>query len=226
MSTTSDETFAEQAAERLVNDILYGVLAPGQKLRMEALKAQYGIGASPIREALARLTSLGFVTASSHRGFRVSEMSRADLEDITVVRHVVECAMVEQAIACGDDEWEVGIIAAFARLSRAVAGSDTAGPVPFRAFEVSHKQFHRALLAACPSPRLAQIQDVSFDQSFRYRDLMFKTLGDGADFLRNHERLMQDVLSRDVARATAALRAHLSQTIALAYGPAPTTPAS
>jgi DNA-binding GntR family transcriptional regulator len=47
LPAAAEETFAEQAAERLVNDILYGVLAPGQKLRIDSLKEQYGIGWSP-----------------------------------------------------------------------------------------------------------------------------------------------------------------------------------
>jgi DNA-binding GntR family transcriptional regulator len=216
-----EETFAEQAAERLVNDILYGVLAPGQKLRIDSLKEHYGIGASPIREALSRLCALGLVTATSHRGFRVTEMSQPDLEDITLVRQMVEATMLERAIAAGGDEWEVGIVAAFARLSRAVMHSSGGDGATFRRFEPAHKQFHQALVAGCVSPRLAQIQTLAFDQAFRYRDMMFGGLHDRDDFLAMHQALMEDVLSRDPARAIPALRAHLALTPKMVYGVAP-----
>ena len=213
MSGSGDETFAEQTAERLIADILHGVLKPGEKLRVEALKAQYGVGASPIREALARLTSLGFVVAASHRGFRVTAMSAEDLADITLVRQLVETVMVEQSIVLGGDEWEIGIVTAFARLTRALAHvEDPADAARFRSFEAAHKLFHRALVAACPSARLTQMQDLLFDQALRYRDLMYRSLLDRADVLANHEMLMNDVLSRDPGRAGPALRAHLALT--------------
>ncbi len=218
MPEAAEETFAEQAAQRLENDILYGVLAPGQKLRIDSLKEQYGIGASPIREALSRLCALGLVTAISHRGFRVTEMSQADLEDITLVRQMVETTMLQLAIETGGDEWEVGIVAAFARLSRAVMHSTGDGTAAFRSFEPAHKQFHQALVAGCTSPRLTQMQDLGFDQAFRYRDLMFRGLADRDDFLAMHQALMEDVLSRDSARAIPALRAHLALTPRMVYG--------
>jgi len=213
----TEETFAEQAAVRLVNDILYGVLAPGQKLRVESLKEQYGVGASPIREALSRLCALGLVTATSHRGFRVTEMSEADLADITLVRQMVETTMLERAIAHGGDEWEVGIVAAFARLSRAVLHSGDDLVAAFRSFEPAHKQFHQALVAGCTSPRLIQMQNLAFDQAFRYRDMMFRGLHDPGDFLAMHQALMEDVLSRDPARAVPALRDHLALTPRMVY---------
>lgn len=218
MPAVTEETFAEQAAERLVNDILYGVLAPGQKLRIDSLKEQYGIGASPMREALSRLRALGLVTASSHRGFRVTEMSDADLQDITLVRQMVETTMLERAIETGGDEWEVGIVAAFARLSRAVLHATGDAGAAFRSFEPAHKQFHQALVAGCSSPRLAQMQNLAFDQAFRYRDMMFRGLHDRDDFLAIHQALMDDVLSRDTTRAIPALRAHLRLTPKMVYG--------
>jgi DNA-binding GntR family transcriptional regulator len=214
----TEETFAEQAAVRLVNDILYGVLAPGQKLRIDSLKDQYGIGASPIREALSRLCVLGLVTATSHRGFRVTEMSEADLADITLVRQMVETTMLERAIASGGDEWEVGIVAAFARLSRAALHSGGDLVAAFRSFEPAHKQFHQALVAGGASPRLTQMQNLAFDQAFRYRDMMFRGLHDPGDFLAMHQTLMEDVLSRDPARAIPALRSHLALTPRMVYG--------
>ena len=50
----SSTTLAPAAYERLLPDILVGRLAPGEKLRIDALRAAYEIGASPLREALNR----------------------------------------------------------------------------------------------------------------------------------------------------------------------------
>jgi len=58
----------------------------------------------------------------------------------------------------------------------------------------------------------------AFDQAFRYRDMMFRGLHDRGDFLAIHQALMEDVLSRDPARAIPALRAHLALTPRMVYG--------
>ncbi len=45
-------TFTQQAHERIKNDIIEGILKPGEKLKVALLRAQLGIGTAPIREAL------------------------------------------------------------------------------------------------------------------------------------------------------------------------------
>ena len=57
--STGVETAGEKAYRRLRNDIIFGRLAPSQKLRLEALKDAYGISVSTLRELLNRLTSEG-----------------------------------------------------------------------------------------------------------------------------------------------------------------------
>ncbi|MEJ2623770.1 MAG: GntR family transcriptional regulator, partial [Pseudolabrys sp.] len=51
----STASLAETVYRRLRQDILSGVFAPGQPLRLELLKQRYGLSFSPQREALTRL---------------------------------------------------------------------------------------------------------------------------------------------------------------------------
>ena len=53
----------------LKRDILRGVFAPGEKLLMSALKARYGLGVGPLREALSQLVAERLVVAISQRGW-------------------------------------------------------------------------------------------------------------------------------------------------------------
>ena len=64
-------TLAATAFERLRADILSCKLAPGSKLPFDRLKEDYGVGLSPLREALSRLATSGLVTMEGQRGFRV-----------------------------------------------------------------------------------------------------------------------------------------------------------
>ena len=53
--TSASRTIAELAYRRIRQDILWGRFAPGSPLRSDELRARYGIGVSPLREALTRL---------------------------------------------------------------------------------------------------------------------------------------------------------------------------
>src|ERR1700750_1081400 len=109
-------TLALQAFDRLRADIIRAKLKPGEKMLVEHLRETYGVGATPLREALSKLTSLELVTAEGQRGFRVAPVSIENLLDITKTRAWVEGAALRSAIARGDRAWEAGIIAAAHRL--------------------------------------------------------------------------------------------------------------
>ena len=58
-SANAEKTLAERALRLLREDILAGRLAPDARLKVAALQARYGLGISPLREALLRLSSEG-----------------------------------------------------------------------------------------------------------------------------------------------------------------------
>jgi GntR family carbon starvation induced transcriptional regulator len=93
-----EETQVSVAADRIMSDIRTGALVAGSKLRIAELRARYGIGASPLREALSMVASLGYATSESHRGYRVAEMSPMDLADITRAREVIEVGMLRESM--------------------------------------------------------------------------------------------------------------------------------
>src|SRR3977135_3676124 len=83
-------TLSERAATLVEQDILAGLLAPGSRLGIVDLVQRYDIGATPLREGLSRLMSRGLIVGTGQRGFRVADVSREDLLDITRMRTVVE----------------------------------------------------------------------------------------------------------------------------------------
>ncbi len=223
-----EETLAKLAVQKISDDIVAGLLEPGFKLRIETLKEQYGMGASPLREALSRLVTLGFVTNESHRGFRVAPMSRDDLEDITLTRRMVEREALLRSMRRDDDEWEVGLIAAYTRLERMVGRLRAGQPADPGDLDRAHKQFHAAIVAHCESPRLLGLQDTLYDQAQRYRRLMMRGIPDLDDFLAHHATLLKAMLSGDPETAADALCDHLDLTLRSVYPPlepAPLEPA-
>ena len=89
-------TLSERAALLVEQDILAGHLAPGSRLGIVDLVQRYEIGATPLREGLSRLMSRGLIVGIGQRGFRVADISRADLLDITTMRTAVEVEAISR----------------------------------------------------------------------------------------------------------------------------------
>ncbi len=212
MSTAqkSAATLTDLAYARLREDILSGRLEPGFKLRVEHLKAHYGTGASPIREALSRLTGDGLARAEGRRGFRVSEVSREELMDITELRVLMETRALSLAIDAGDDDWEAEVLASFHRLSK--LDESLKQQQPGEEWEARHRDFHGALVAACPSRWLKYFREILFDQSERYRRLALANAPGERPVAEEHRAIMEATLGRDTARACELLTAHVRAT--------------
>lgn len=216
---SGEETQARIAADRLINDIRSGALKPGHKLRVIELRNRYGIGASPLREALSLVTSLGYATSENHRGYRVAEVSVTDLADITRAREVIEVGMLRESMLAHTDEWAVGIVTAQERLRRAVMKATSGERMEAsELISAAHKQLHIALVAGSTSKRLAGMQSLLFDQASRYRDIMVSRIPSPEDFFAAHEALVKTILSGDIDEASEELRQHLRLTLHDVYG--------
>jgi DNA-binding GntR family transcriptional regulator len=211
------DTLTEQAIDRLHQDILSGTLAPGTRLAVADLADTYGIGTTPIREALSRLVSKNLITVTGRRGFRVREMGREDLEDITRVRFIAELEGIRLSMLNGDDAWEAGIIGHLHQLRVHVNRSGREFGKGGLDFDHLHRQFHASLLAASGSPRLKDLSDNLYDQACRYRLTMMRMLVDPDEFIRMHSDLAEAVLGRNVDAVADVLREHLYTTVRCVY---------
>ena len=193
-------------------DIVACRLAPNERLRLEALRARYGVGGSPIREALMRLEAEGLVTLEQNKGFRVSPVSLAQLNDLMRTRTEIEGTALRWSMERGGVEWEANLLAAFHRLSRQKKTERGSGAAISAAWLKEHRNFHSALVAACSSPKLMSIREGLFDQAERYASLSIISKFPSRNDIGEHEQIMRAALARQVARATALLSAHFERT--------------
>ena len=211
------DTLSQRAAALVEADIVSGALAPGSRLAIADLAAHYGIGATPVREGLSRLVARGLIVAIGQRGFRVSAVSRGDLEDITRLRVLIECEALRRSMAQGDSAWEGAVVAALHRLRRFVEQSAAGLGEGSPEFDALHKGFHTALIAQCGSPRMLDAHSDLYDQAYRYRRIMMSAIEDKYEFIRNHQDLAELAIARQDGEAQAKLAAHLTSTLALVY---------
>ena len=205
-------TLALEVFGRLRADILSGKLAPGTKLRFENLRASYGVGLSPLREALSRLAENRLVVSIGQRGFRVPPVSVQEIGDIAMVRKEIEGLALRFAIRHGNDGWEAAVVAARHKLTVLERHNRD---VSEDLWESRHRDFHKTLVSACNSACLIHLHGLLCDQFDRYRRLSAKSRLPNSPRPLVHQRITEAALARDADLAVKLLHDHIDQATAL-----------
>ena len=90
-------SLAEQAYRHLEEQLVTLVLAPGELVGEKDLVESAGIGRTPVREAVQRLSAEGLLQVLPRRGLMVTPLRRSDLIQIIEARRVLERLMVVKA---------------------------------------------------------------------------------------------------------------------------------
>ncbi|QIJ63831.1 GntR family transcriptional regulator [Streptomyces sp. JB150] len=88
-------TLRQQIADALRDEVLAGRLQPGQEFTVREIADQYGVSATPVREALVDLSAQGLLEADQHRGFHVREYSVEDFRGLVEARSLVTDGMFQ-----------------------------------------------------------------------------------------------------------------------------------
>jgi GntR family transcriptional regulator, carbon starvation induced regulator len=203
----------EQAYFQIRRDILAGTLAAGTKLKIEALRARYNIGPTPVREALERLATERLAHMERQRGFRVAPMTALDLIELTDMRILLESEALRRSLSAGDYAWEGAIVSAFHKLDRLRALELSGTRIDPEEWERRNREFHGALVAAAGSGWLARSYAHIDDHLERYRRCFRDILvAARRDCHEEHHAIMEAALARDAARAIELTQLHIKRT--------------
>lgn len=211
-AAASPDTLATTAFRQLRTEILEGRLAPGTRLKVQELAASYGIGAAPLREALAQLAAEGLARRIEQRGFRVAEADPAHFAGLIRTRCLVEPLALRESVARGDAAWEDALAGAEQRLARLPRSRDPARFVRNPEWEAAHIAFHRALIAASDAPPLLAFCERLREEADRYRALAGSIAFPLRDVAAEHAAVAAAALDRDAPRAAELLARHLATT--------------
>jgi DNA-binding GntR family transcriptional regulator len=201
------ERLSSPVAERLRTLIRNGDLPPGTRLVETALADLLGVSRGPVREALRDLDREGFVVISAHKGAVVAEWSLDDLLDAYDVRFLLELKAAARAA-------ERAAAVCAADLDKLLTTWDAAAQAGDReqcadldfAF---HQAIWRAAGNRCLTAALEQtihpLQTVFYLNATRYDDLF--------DVVALHRRLRDAIATGDPAAATAAMEAHMENSL-------------
>lgn len=193
----------ETVTARIRSGIISGDLAPGDEFSAPGLAREFGVSATPVREAMLELSRQGLVEVLPNRGFRVTEMSDATLADITNVRMLLEPPAV--ASICQD------IPATDLPLLRGQAQAiiDAAQDADIPGYLEADMEFHLGLLRRTGNDTLVDIVSTLRAQTrqFGLRELIAAgTLPDNA---QEHVTIVDRIADRDPEAVRSLLTRHI-----------------
>ncbi|MCP3444238.1 GntR family transcriptional regulator [Bradyrhizobium sp. CCGUVB14] len=194
--------------QRIRSDIIFGVLTPSGRLKLDAMKEDYGVSISTLREILNRLTSEGFVVAEGQRGFEVAPISIQNLRELADLRILLEHHAMAESFRAGDVEWEGRVVSAHHKLAATERTVLKEGDDP----ELRKRydgEFHQALISSCGSRELMHTHAIVFDKYFRYA-LRYR----GTETINQHKALLECALKRDIKSARTVLSEHINGCVA------------
>ena len=138
----------ETTYRRLRDGLLFGALAPGQKVTIQGLVADLGAGMTPVREAIRRLVAEGALEPLGNRRVQVPRLGPAQMDELDFARLSVEPELARRACARIGAQGRATLIAQDAAIDAAIAAGDLG------AYLRGNYAFHFALYDAAQAPIL------------------------------------------------------------------------
>lgn len=128
--------------------IISGELEPGTVVSVPGLATQFGVSATPVREAMLDLEKRGFVESVRNKGFRITSVGEDDLREIVQVRRWLEVP----AMRIAAERFPADRLPEFRELAEQIIRS--AATADFAAYLAADSRFHLALIALTGNRRL------------------------------------------------------------------------
>lgn len=180
--------------------ILSGAFKPGEFLRDARMCEEHSTSRHTFRAAAQLLVMQGVLRQVPNRGFMLPEFGPDDIVDITRVRGAIEGEAIRMIVL-------TGVIPPLALEAVEVMKASTLSS-DRSALVTADRDFHRAIIAACGSPRLARAYsnlEGEIELLLAQRQAFY---GTAEEMALEHERLVKSLKSRHFDTAREAFKEH------------------
>ena len=198
-------TSTARVVAELRHAILEGVLAPGERLRAEALAERFGTSRTPIREALGSLEVEGLIELQPRRGAVVRPFDSDDLLDLYEVRALIEpFAAARAATRLAQAELDrINEICAHAESRSGDGKSAVDDQIAW------NEEFHRVIVDGADSPRLQATMRGVAGIPRTFRTAFWANESERTKSLFYHREIVHALESRRPEAAEAIMRVHI-----------------
>jgi DNA-binding GntR family transcriptional regulator len=201
VATVARSVLRDQIREILLERILDGTYAPGERIKELQVAKELAVSQGPVREAMRELEYLGMIVSEPHRGARVREVTAQELAEIYPVRAAIEEVAAREAATRLD-----GDVGALERELEAMHDAARDGDV--HELLVHDVLFHRLVVAASGNRMLGQVWR-SLRVEARTLITLFRTDADLHEIAETHRPVLEALRAGDSARAGRTLRKHI-----------------
>jgi DNA-binding GntR family transcriptional regulator len=203
-------SLSEQAEEALTDEILSGRLSPDQRVDLSGYASRWHLSQMPLRDAVKRLESRGLVVIRPRRGVFVARLDPRAIREIYEIRIALECMAVELATPLIPEKIVCKTLASYNRAKTMPQGKERQTLLS----EID-TLVHSIVVEYAENSRLKGIIRGLSDLIRWSQATSYQQAGVSYDeALPEHIEILEAIQTRDVAAATAAMRHHLSNTLA------------
>jgi DNA-binding GntR family transcriptional regulator len=195
---------SERAYEQLKVMAITYQLRPGERLAELDLAKRLKVSRTPIREALNRLVTEGFLTFTPNRGFQCRPLDAKEIFDLYEVRRSLEATAASLAVERASDE-ELDELGRFLARSRAVPEKTTV--IELVRFD---EEFHERIAALSRNGELLRILQ-NINARIRFCRWIDMENGRRTTTQSEHAGMLAALRSRDGARAAEAMNSHIAR---------------
>ena len=197
----------QRAYQALREMVLYGELAPGEPVTIQGLADRAGLGMTPVREAIRRLTSQGALVFKGNRRVEVPELTLSQYGELAFARRAVEPELARRAIENMED-FDIDLLAAEdAAVDAAIENGDVRG------YLQHNHLFHARLYAHSGAEVLIAISEMLWLRSGPPLRVMLGRHGT-ANLPDMHREALAAMRARDAEAVAAAILGDIDQGIA------------
>ncbi|WML60446.1 GntR family transcriptional regulator [Neobacillus sp. PS2-9] len=182
--------------------ILEGELKAGDRLIERELAGKLNISRTPIREALFRLESQGFVKTVPRKGVVVSNISESEVIEVFTILASLEVLAVKLAAQRMDQETQLELEQKIQELLALEKQSE-------EDFNLEHIQMNRLINKASKSPKLFEILSGLIDYIHMAANMGYETPGRRKESLREHIDIMKALRDKETELAEYLMRIHI-----------------
>lgn len=198
-----DRPVSVQIYEFIRDAIISMEFQPGQMIPETALAQQFGVSRTPVREALIKLSNIGFVDVLPQRGTYVSKFSMEKILEARFIREALELAVVATVAEQADDELIAECESILAEQQLA-ADNDNA-----LAFQKLDDHFHQTLSSRTGYARVTQLIESEKAHMDRVRNLSLHIRGQYHRVLEQHHAILKALKKHNPDAARKAMAVHM-----------------
>ncbi|MFI6685841.1 GntR family transcriptional regulator [Streptomyces sp. NPDC050485] len=199
----AQERLRDQVAHALRAALVAGELRPGTVYSAPGLAADFGISATPVREAMLDLAREGLVEPVRNKGFRITEVSERDLDQYTELRALIEVPTVGKVTDSATAEQ----LEALRPMAQEIVGR--AREHDLIGYLDADRRFHLQLLGLAGNERLVETVGELRKRSRLYGLTRLDERGELISSAQEHIELLDLMRSGDRPAAEACMARHL-----------------